>query len=85
MKRILWIIALSFLTTFYGYSVPQGTSHRSGGTSHSSSSGRPQYSGTKHTESHGGNYSGQTNSQSHKGGQYTAPNGYKGYGTHSGK
>ena len=72
MKQLLFatLLTISSLTMF------------AGGTKSHGSASRPHYSEPKHTESHGGTYSGGSTGSSHKGSYYTAPNGYKGYGTH---
>lgn len=76
MKKTIVSLVIIFL-------IATGFAQTSHSKSHSSS--RPSYSGSKHTTSHGGHYSGGSLGSSHKGGHYTAPNGYKGYGTHRSK
>ena len=80
MKKTLCLIAFSFFTISYGYSQTSRSHHSS-----SSSTSRPSYNTPKHSESHGGTYTGPSAGSSHKGDHYTAPNGYKGYGTHKRK
>ncbi len=78
MKQLFSILALSFLLSFasaQGTSKPRSTS----------SASRPVYHTPTHTQSHGGTYVGGSGGSSHQGAHYTAPNGYKGYGTHSKK
>ncbi|WP_324673057.1 hypothetical protein [Hymenobacter sp. GOD-10R] len=62
-----------------GYSAPAATYSMPSSSSYSA----PVYSGSTHTESHGGTYVDQQNAQTHKGGKYVNPyTGTNQYGKH---
>ncbi len=96
MKKLILTIAI---TTFFSigisaqnkkdgtpdmrYSANKETYNTSNSTS-SSTNSSPIYSGSEHTESHGGTYQGSTNSH-HKNGTYTNVNTNNTYGVHKKK
>jgi len=87
MKKFIFSALVLFITTcaFSQGKARTSTGSSSTRTTNSSGVSRPHYTGSTHTESHGGTYTGPSSGSSHKGDHYTAPNGYKGYGTHKSK